>query len=290
MLIDVDAPYLWITGELVITGYAPDGDSVRFIPSRLSTLRRLQDGDRVEPDPDDGSVQLRLDGIDAPEKDFQGEAQPLALPARDQLVRLAGFTDVTYGPDDTVTGASPARVPAIAVAALVETNGRPVALLLPGEPSPRMDGDTVAVTTDLLARSVNGSLARSGAAYITVYDSTPPAVRTAFADLGRTARDAALGVWAADRSAGFTLTDQASIGPDGALILPKLFRRATAYLAAGSERSFVDWLAAGGSDGEPTEDDRVTVAGQATTLSALLTQAGTTIALTADPLDLVFAE
>ncbi|WP_328307854.1 hypothetical protein [Actinomycetospora sp. NBC_00405] len=129
-------------------------------------------------------MQLRLDGIDAPEKAFQGEAQPLALPARDQLVRLAGFTDVTYGPDDTVTGASPARVPAVAVAALVETNGRPVALLLSADPSPRMDGDTVPVTTDLLARSVNGSLARSGAAYITVYDSTPPTVRMTFTDLG----------------------------------------------------------------------------------------------------------
>ena len=81
---------MWITGELVITGIAPDGGSVRFIPSRLSTLRRLQDGDRVEPDPDDGSVQLRLDGIDAPEKAFQAEAQPLALPAR---------REETSGPD-----------------------------------------------------------------------------------------------------------------------------------------------------------------------------------------------
>lgn len=76
MLLDVDAPYLWIHGE------------------------------RVEPDPDDGSVQLRLDGIDAPE----------AL--RSRLYHL--------------------------------------------------------------------------------YDSTPPAVRMAFTDLGRTARDAALGVCAGD--------------------------------------------------------------------------------------------
>ena len=33
---------------------------------------------------------------------------------------------------------------------------------------------------------------------------------------------------AVDASARFTLTDQASVGPRGALILPQLFRRATA--------------------------------------------------------------
>lgn len=115
----MEAPYLWITGELTITGYAPDGDSVRFVPSRLATLRRLQDGDRVEPDPDDGSVQLRLDGIDAPEKAFQGEAQPLALPGGQ---RTAGGAVVGGG------------------------------------------AGTVSVTADLLARSTNRALARSGAA------------------------------------------------------------------------------------------------------------------------------
>ena len=43
------AGFVWITGELVITGHAPDGDSVRFIPASMDTVRRLTHGDRVDP-------------------------------------------------------------------------------------------------------------------------------------------------------------------------------------------------------------------------------------------------
>lgn len=278
----------WITGELVVAGYAPDGDSVRFVPTNIATVRRLDGADRLDPDPDDGSLQLRLDAIDAPELHFQGQAQPLAEPARDQLLDLVGFTGVSYddGEQGTVASAEPARVPAALAASLVETNGRPVAILFTGEAlGDRRDGDDVALPDDEVSRSVNAQLARSGAAYLTVYNTTPEPVRALFHELCRGARDQRAGVWAADRSAGFTVTGQASVGPEGELVLPKVFRRVTAWQASESTKPLPQWIAE--SD---EEDDPVRVGDRDTTLSEILTQDGDRIALTADVLDLLFLE
>lgn len=280
--------FVWITGELVVVGYSPDGDSVRFVPTDIATVRRLSGAERLEPDPDDGSLQLRLDAVDAPELRFQGESQPLAEPARDQLLALVGFTAVTYdeGEDGTVATATPARVPAAVAASLVEANGRPVAVLFTGAGvGGRTDGDVVELPDEEVARSVNAELARTGAAYLTVYNTTPPSVRALFTELCRTARDQRSGVWAADRSAGFTVTDQSSVGPEGQLVLPKLFRRVTTWLAADTTRTLPQWLAEGSDENDPVQ-----VAGRDTTLSAILTQEGDTIALTVDLLDLLFLE
>ncbi|HJT04710.1 MAG TPA: hypothetical protein VJ757_13960, partial [Pseudonocardiaceae bacterium] len=62
------APYfLCIQGELVIAGYEPDGDSVRFIADDSAHYAALKRADRLRPSPRDRSVQLRFDGVDAPE-------------------------------------------------------------------------------------------------------------------------------------------------------------------------------------------------------------------------------
>lgn len=280
--------FVWITGELVVAGYAPDGDSVRFVPTDLATVRRLAGADRLEPDPDDGSLQLRLDAVDAPELHFQGESQPLAEPARDQLLALVGFSAVTYdeGTEGTVASAEPARVPAAIAASTVEANGRPVAVLFAGAgPGDRADGEAVELLDDEVSRSVNAELARTGAAYLTVYNTTPPSVRALFTELCRTARGRRAGVWADDRSAGFTVTDQGSVGPQGQLVLPKVFRRVTTWLASDTTQDLPRWLAEGGD-----EDDAVQVGDRETTLAALITQDGDTIALTVDVLDLLFLE
>lgn len=42
--------------------------------------------------------------------------------------------------------------------------------------------------------------------------------------LAAEARDNSLGAWADDLTAEFTLEDRSSIGPEGQLVLPKLFR------------------------------------------------------------------
>ena len=277
--------WTWVRGELVIAGYQPDGDSVRIVPTSQATVRGLENGGRIEPSARDGSVQLRLDAIDAPESHYQGRAQPLAEPARDTLLARAGFGEVEVDDDGSVASSTPDRVPAAIAASLVEVYGRPVALLYTGaDVEAHDDGDTVEPTAAFVDSSVNAEQVRNGRAYVTLYSSTPEPVRVRFVELARDA-DGPGSVWAADRSGGFPLTRQSDVGPDGALILPKLFRRATNYLAAGTDATFVDWLTAQGED-----DDPVLLDGRRTVLSELVRQDGDEVSLIASPLDLVFVE
>ena len=99
---------LSLRGELVVVGKSPDGDSIRFIPRSPALLRSLEGGARVDPS-SDGSVQLRLDAIDAPETHYNGLAQPLAEPARAELLAWCGFTDVRWS-GEQVSAATPERV------------------------------------------------------------------------------------------------------------------------------------------------------------------------------------
>jgi hypothetical protein len=276
--------FIWIRGRLTIVGYQPDGDSVRFIPDDLAIVRRLENGARVKPSERDGSIQLRLDAIDAPETHYEDQAQPLATEARDTLLAAVGFSGVRYDEGGTVTASTPDTVPAAICASLVEVNGRPVSLLVTGDSvRQHQDGDEVDPAT-VVDESVNAVQTSNGRAYLTLYTSTPEAVRTRFVELARAATGDG-SVWAADRSGGFTLTRQSDVGPDGALVLPKLFRRCTDYLKADTEKSFLEWLKGQGSDDDPVE-----VAGKRTTFSALITQDGDRVALTAAIPDLVFVE
>lgn len=279
-----DMAFTWIRGRLVVVGYSPDGDSVRFVPDDVATVRSLDNGDRVEPGERDGSVQLRLDAIDSPETHYQGEAQPLADEARDTLVAAVGFTGLRYDDDGSVTAATPDSVPAAICAALVETNGRPVALLVTGDAATaHADGDEVDPAT-VVDDSVNALQTSNGRAYLTLYTSTPEAVRARFVELARAATGPG-SVWDADRSGGFTLTKQADVGPDGQLVLPKLFRRATDFLRADAGGTLLEWLRDQGADDDPVE-----VAGRRTTLSAVITEDGDRVSLTAAIPDLVFVE
>ncbi|MCD2189941.1 hypothetical protein [Actinomycetospora soli] len=276
--------FTWIRGRLVVVGYSPDGDSVRFVPDELATVRRLENGRRVRPSERDGSIQLRLDAIDAPETHYQDQAQPLADEARATLLEAVGFSDVRFDDDGTVTASTPDSVPAAVCAALVEVNGRPVALLVTGHAATaHADGDEVDPAT-VVDVSVNATQTSNGRAYLTLYSSTPEPVRRRFLELAADATGPG-SVWAADRSGGFTLTKQADVGPDGQLILPKLFRRATDYLRADTSGTFLGWLRDQGSDDDPVE-----AAGRRTTLSALVSQDGDRVSLTVPITDLVFVE
>lgn len=68
-------------------------------------------------------------------------------------------------------------------------------------------------------------------------------------------------------------------------MLLKLFRRCTDYLKADTKQTFLAWLTDQGADDGPVE-----VGGKRTTLSALITQKGDTVSLTAAIPDLVFVE
>src|ERR1700754_3792133 len=221
-----DPSLLCLRGQLVVLGKSPDGDSIRFRPDTPSLIARLRDGERADPSAD-GTLQLRLDGIDRPRTHYSGQPQPRGEPARDELLTWGGFSDVRWS-GQTVSAATPERIPAAVLSALVDPNGRPVVLLLRDElPG---DGGMTAGPPEVLAGKANLALMGSGAGYGTLYETTAPEIRAGQRAAALAAREAGRGVWAVDASAAFDLRSQASIGPEGSLILPKLFRRCTDYL------------------------------------------------------------
>ncbi|NUU25154.1 MAG: hypothetical protein HOV68_27180 [Streptomycetaceae bacterium] len=286
--------YLVIAGHLLVIGKQPDGDSLRFRPEHPELLAQLAHGDRVEPSAD-GSVQLRLDGIDAPELHFAGHSQPLGDVSRDAFLRLVGFEDIALAPNHmTVTSATPPTIPAVILARMAEVHGRPVAFLFTGEAADTLRGDDdgtnghrITLDADLLATSANMRMVASGDAYPLLYTSTSPVLRKEIAAVAGQARAAHLGVYAADATARFSVVDHKSVGPGGDLIYPKLFRRVTEWLREADGAAFPAWLRA-----HVDRNDRVHVAGsrRSQALHTLLHQSGHTITMTADPLTLVFVE
>ena len=147
----------------------------------------------------------------------------------------------------------------------------------------------------LLGRTLNARSVAEGMAYLTLYSSTPAPHGRALRELARQAREAGHGVWAVDETAQFPLAEQASIGPpDGALVLPKLFRRCTDYLkarAGGFQGTLPDWLIAASATGRRPENDLLLICGGTeVALSAVVQQLNQRIRFTAEPLDIVFIE
>lgn len=281
-----------IPGTFVVVGKEPDGDSVRFVADDLDLLFELRNGYRVKPTKSDGSVQLRFEGVDAPELHYGKDAQPLGAEARDALLDWMGFRNLQF--DGTkVTSADPGEVRGAILSKAAEANGRPVSwVFLEADAPAGESGDWVALTSEVLANTMNHRLLESGMAYFTVYTSTP--LRRDLRRIAKAARDADAGVWAVDCTDQFVLENQDSIGPGGQLILPKLFRRSTDYLKDVAKGAFDgnldEWLA-WKSQGSRSENDKVVLPNRTEVpLSALVNQRNRTIAFQADILDVVFVE
>jgi endonuclease YncB( thermonuclease family) len=292
----MSSPYLLaLHGKLVIVGKEPDGDSVRFVPDHPDLLRRLRRYHKIVP-ARDGSVQLRFEAVDAPEVHYGTAAQPLGADARNALLGWIGFRDVVFDGDrpNQVVSASPDTVPAVVLSAGADPYGRPIAYVLVGDGDLPEDGSWTLVDEALLARTLNARLVGEGVAYPTFYTSTPQPHREQLRALAAAAREQGRGVWAVDDTAEFELTDQASIGPGGQLILPKLFRRATDYLkavAGGFRGNLADWLVANASTPSRSENDLVVLPGGVEVpLSTLVLQRNDRVRFQADVLDIVFVE
>ena len=287
--------YLVMKGNFVIIGKEPDGDSVRFIADDLDLYRYLHRAYRIKPSRD-GSVQLRFEGVDAPELHYGSAAQPLGAEARDTLLPWMGFDNIVYVNDQStmVKSADPASVPGAILTQAAEANGRPVSYIFLNQQASQLEeGTWVNLQEELLKATINYRLLTSGMAYYTVYTSTPFVHRQLLREASAAAREAGQGVWQLDTTSDFVLGDQSSIGPNGQLILPKLFRRCTDFLkdvARGYQGNLSDWLI-WISKGSRNENDLVAINDTIELhLSDLLEQRNRHIVFKADLLDITFLE
>jgi endonuclease YncB( thermonuclease family) len=280
--------YLVLHGAFVIEGKQPDGDSIRFRSDQPDLLQKLKRSNRIEPSKD-GTVQLRLEGIDAPELHYENVAQPFSKEPRDALLSWFGFSSVTYTPKGLqVKTSSPKLVRGAILAQAAEVYGRPVSYALLEKDTGKLeDGSRIAVNTDLLSRTVNAHMLETGMAYYTVYSSQSAEHRRAFRTITETARREKRGVWARDSTNEFTLSRLEDV-TEKQVILPKLFRRAVVYFQDQEKRftgTLADWFAA-----YPDRDDRLEIGERRTKLSSILEVNGDRVRVLADFLDVVLDE
>jgi len=266
-----------IEGWVVVDGYLPDGDTVRFVPARMKEVLALPRAHLVRPGKDT-SVSVRLEGIDAPELHYAGAQQPAAKPALERLLREIGWPPEAVG-----EGPGVARVPRGVLVQLVtsacDAHGRVIAYLYDASPA----GNTLPRVAD----SVNARLVDAGVVYPLAYDSQPARDARLFRELAGGARRAGRGVWARDRTRkGVALRSEGSLGPYGSLVLPKVFRRTVTYFReAAAGVGFCEWL----RDWSGVDDRVRTSRGRWCRLSDVVRDRGGVIRVVGDPLSMTFA-
>jgi len=289
---EVHNNYKFIKGNLILTGRQPDGDSVAFIPDHIEYFRDVYRSYLLKPSSRDNSVQLRFEGIDAPELHYMAHFQPMGDQARDcLLLDIIGFNDVKYKPTSTnqpqtdVTGSNPSVIPVIIATSGLETHGRPISYVFPND-NQFEDGATAPLDPEKLIESFNYKMLESGFAYLLAYTSMPAAHYTIFKQVANNARSNNLGVWKNNATHDFTLTSEQSIaGENAQLIYPKLFRRCIDFLRSG-ESDLKEWLRK-----KDPENDMVRITESDTvSLSSLIQQVNEHVYFQADTNDIIFME
>jgi endonuclease YncB( thermonuclease family) len=285
-------PMLCLAGTFQILSTEPDGDSIRFYPTDPAEWGRVPGANAVRTNAG-GGAQLRLDGIDALETHYSPRGggplhQPidLAHEARDELVRWLGFRGVQRD-GETVTAATPEQLPGYLLTRGADVYGRCVALVGRGEP-PAASGTQAMVKVADLRRTANHRLVATGLAYPTFYLKLFPDLRAELAKQAAAARDANKGVWPGDRDIkGVNVKSLATL-TDGAVLMPKLFRRLVDYLAINdgnvSLAGFPDYLT------QRQDPIFILSTGHYTGFDFVVDVRGQVVRLTTQPEDLVFQE
>lgn len=295
--------YTIVHGKFVIIGFEPDGDSVRFIPDNPATLQNLPGSRHIRFSHHDGSVQLRFEGIDAPELHYGTSAQPMGETARNALLKEMGFEGVTFGnpaKPTLVTGAAKDTIRGAILTQGADPFGRPISYVFLDQAIwdlhlPEDEG-WVFVDDRILHQCINIRLVAQGMAYYLGYTSTPEAHRTIFANTAISARGDRLGIWAMDTTADF-VPEQAAVIDSIAkqLIFPKFFRRCIDYEKAvrkGFQGNLKDWLIST-EDTSNDENDQILIhVGHQgfvkVRLSDIIQQENKDVIITVDTIDMTF--
>lgn len=250
--------HLVYQSEYRLVGSRPDGDSMWFKPNNPAHLTKL--GGRDVDYNGGGFAQMRFEGIDALELHYTGSHQkvPECVSARDRLLQLAGFKDVTYAPsrvsdiDTSVRTASPHPRKGYILSRNVDPYGRPVAFVFVGDTT-EPDGSEIYLTAPMMARSLNAKLVANGFAYPAYYTGLPFDLRDRLTSITKKARRRRRGIWKVDVSlSGTQIADASDL--ERVAQWPKLFRRLVAYFRDGNAglNGFETWLR-----GDTSRDDNL---------------------------------
>ncbi|MEV4639654.1 lamin tail domain-containing protein [Actinoplanes sp. NPDC049548] len=237
--------YTMLTGRFVIRypdlprqGPEPDGDTVKFRPDSPALVEGLPRPSGSPPDLGARGISVRLEAVDALETHFAETHQELggANAARDELLRLLGFTGVVFFDDlpNKVRSADQDSVRGYVLSNGIDANGRMIGFVQAGEPAVP-DGATVFLDDAGVDRSVNGRLLAAGLVYPAFYATLPASLRTHLGGVSRKARADRAGIWAAATADPDRVATVGDLGELQRLVIwPKLFRRLVPYLATGA--------------------------------------------------------
>lgn len=238
-------PYKLIKGEfhvhypdLPLSGPEPDGDTVKFLPDNQTLVDTLSAPGRSAAFNQRGMINLRFEGIDALETHFAESHQNLrwAKAARNELLSRIGFIDIEFAERN------PNKIFAIEnhpqrgyiLANNLDTFGRIIAFVYTGD-APRVDGSQVFIEEGHINQSLNYQLLEAGLAYPAFYTSLPSELKDGLAQLVRSKRQQAVGLWPESTAT----TEQTATFTEGLaeieefVMWPKLFRRLVRYVGAG---------------------------------------------------------
>ena len=233
--------YKIIKGKFHVKGYSPDGDSIRFEAddrthwdslkwNKKSSQRRVK-------------KQLRIEAIDALETHYENTRQPnsFAIAALERMLEVIGISDVKYNLLVTKITSAKDGIPGFIATAGVDIFGRPISYVFPKD-TDLEDGAEVSPNQLPLKKSINYILIKEGIVYPTFYTTTEPAVVALLKHTVKYSRRSRRGLWAIDRTMGFTLRNVKTIQED-VVILPKLFRRFVSFFKHRSDiNTFMEFL------------------------------------------------
>lgn len=236
--------FILVKGTFHILGKEPDGDSVRFKATNKNLWKRLttESGKSITKDitsKTDGTVQLRIESIDALETHYKGRHQrmDLAMPATLHILSLLGFKNVQLGPSGKkVVHVDNDGIPGFILTRYIDNPlyGRPVAFVFSGTTN-LPDGNDTFLSTSLLRKSINYQMMQSGLAYPVYYNTLFFDLRNEFNKALKSARSKQKNLWRkpdGDKTnIGFNAVKVVDL-EDKEVVFPKLFRRLMDFYAA----------------------------------------------------------
>jgi len=217
--------YKVIKGTFHVKGYSPDGDSIRFRADNESHWDFFKwSGKKPK------NAQLRIEAIDALETHYEGYSQPsvFALAALETMLEFLNIRIKSYNLNFTKITNAQDGAPGFIVSSEVDGFDRPISFAFTGNADLK-DGAELAPDKLPVKSSFNYKLVKEGLAYPCFYYGFDPGILREFQKAVKTARDARRGIWAIDRTKGFTFWHPKTIRED-VIILPKLFRRLISFM------------------------------------------------------------